>query len=96
MTIDADQLRELQSAISERIYIQVEKWNLYLGDAGLSKNLALECQANLEQGAAIAARKSLEAVQVQLGGGNTKLPLARLISSGQLFELEEILDPYCI
>ncbi|ABX08217.1 DUF3181 family protein [Prochlorococcus marinus] len=95
MTIDSNQLRDIQNAISDRIYIQIENWNLYLGDAGLSQKLAIECKANLDNGSAVAARKAIEAVQVRLGGGNTQLPLARLISSAQIFELEEILDPYC-
>ncbi len=95
MTMKSDQLRELQASISDRIYIQVENWHLYLGDAGLSEALALECDSNLDKGASVAARQALEAVQVKLGGGNAKLPLARLISSGQIFDLEEILDPYC-
>ena len=73
----------------------MEKWNLYLGDAGLAKDLAIECQANFEQGANVAAKKGLEAIQVKLGGGTTYLPLSRLIPSNQLFDLEEILEPYC-
>ncbi|KGG13104.1 MULTISPECIES: DUF3181 family protein [Prochlorococcus] len=95
MNLDLDQFRELESSISDRIYIQVEKWHLYLGDAGLAESLAIECKANLHQGASIAARKALEAVQVRMGGGKVKFPLARLVSSGQIFDLEEILDPYC-
>ena len=95
MNNDSEQLRELKIAISDRIYIQVENWHLYLGDAGLAEVLAIECKAHFEKGASTAARKALEEVQVQLGGGNAKLPLARLISSGQVFDLEEILEPYC-
>ena len=49
-----------------------------------------------ENGANLAARKGLEAIQVDLGGGKTKLPLSRLIPSNQLFDLEEILEPYCL
>ena len=48
-----------------------------------------------EQGANVAARKSLEAIQVKLGGGITRLPLSRLIPPNQFFDLEEILEPYC-
>ena len=95
MTSNPIELREIEIAISDRIYIQVEKWNLYLGDAGLAMKLAIECHANISQGADVAVRKALESVQVGFGGGNTKLPLARLIPSGQIFDLEEILDPYC-
>ena len=95
MTLDTSQLKDLEISIADRIYIQVASWNLYLGDAGLAEALALECNANLDQGASVAARKALETVQVPLGGGSTRLPLARLIPSGQIFDLEEILDPYC-
>ena len=92
---DSSQIRELTISIADRLFIQVGNWNLYLGDAGLAKDLAIECQANFEQGANLAARKGLETIQVKLGGGKTRLPLSRLIPSNQLFDLEEILEPYC-
>ena len=41
------------------------------------------------------ARQALEAVQVGIGGGATRLPLARLVPPGQLRDLEELLEPYC-
>ncbi len=96
MTLDLAELRDLQISIGDRLYIQVGSWHLYLRDAGLAETLALECNAHLSLGASIAARKALEAVQVPLAGGSTRLPLARLIPSGQIFDLEDILDPYCI
>ena len=92
---ESSQIRELTIAIADRLFIQVGNWNLYLGDAGLAKDLAIECQANFQQGANIAARKALEAIQVKLGGGKTSLSLSSLIPSNQLFDLEEILEPYC-
>ena len=91
----ASELKELQIAIADRLFIQVGNWHLYLGDAGLAQKLALECNASLGEGSSVAARRGLEAVQVQLGGGSTRLPLARLIPPGQIFDLEEILEPYC-
>ena len=94
-TNDSSQIRELTISIADRLFIQVENWNLYLGDAGIAKDLAIECQANFKQGANVSARKGLEAIQVKLGGGTTKLPLSRLIPSNQFFDLEEILEPYC-
>ena len=94
-SIDSSQINELAVSIADRLFIQVGSWNLYLGDAGLAKDLAIECKANLEQGANVAARKGLEAIQVKLGGGKTSLPLSRLIPSNQFFDLEEILEPYC-
>ena len=95
MKLETERLLELQRTISDTIYIRVEKWNLYLGDAGLSEALAMACMANLDQGASAAAIKALEAVNVKLGGGGFELPLIKLISSGQVFDLEEILEPYC-
>ena len=95
MSLSAADLQELQLAIADRLYIQIESWNLYLGDAGLSKALAIECNAKLDQGALVAARHGLESVHVEIAGGSTRLPLARLMPSGQLFDLEELLDSYC-
>ena len=95
MNTDPSQLRDLELLIADRLYIQIESWNLYLGNAGLAQALAIECFVNIHEGAKAAAKKALDAVQVELGGGNIKLPLSRLISSSQIFELEEILGPYC-
>ncbi len=95
MGLDSSELQELQASIADRLYIQVASWHLYLGDAGLAEALAIECNAKLAEGASVAARQALESVQVQLAGGSTRLPLARLMPPGQLFDLEEILSPYC-
>ena len=95
MTLQPAELQDLQIAIGDRIYIQVANWHLYLRDAALAETLAIECNANLDLGANVAARKALENVQVSLGGGNARLPLARLIPTGQIFDLEDILGPYC-
>jgi hypothetical protein len=43
----------------------------------------------------VCARQALEAVQVPIGGGPTRLPLARLVPAGQLRDLEEVLEPFC-
>ena len=67
MSLDAADLRDLTTAISDRLFIQVAGWHLYLGDAGLAEPLAIECSARLDQGATVAARQALEALQVSLG-----------------------------
>ena len=95
MTIDPADLKELQLSLADRIYLQIASWHLYLGDAGLAENLAIECSVRLNEGANVAARQALESVQVPMGGGSTRLPLARLIPASQLRDLEEILEPYC-
>jgi hypothetical protein len=94
MTLAARDLEDLTAAIADRLYIQVGSWHLYLGDAGLAETLAIEAAGRLEQGAGVAARQALEAVQVPVGGGATRLPLARLLPAGQLRDLEELLAPY--
>ncbi|MCT0224570.1 DUF3181 family protein [Synechococcus sp. CS-1328] len=94
MGMDAATIRQLTEALSERLYLQVAGWHLYLGDAGLAETLAIECVARLEQGPGVCARQALEAVQVPIGGGSTRLPLARLIPPGQLRDLEEVLQEF--
>jgi hypothetical protein len=94
MTLAAQELEELTRSIADRIYLQVGGWHLYLGDAALAQTLAEECAARLDQGAAVCARQALEAVQVPIGGGATRLPLARLVPAGQLQDLEELLQPF--
>ena len=95
MTLSAQDLGELSRSLADRLYVQVAGWHLYLGDAGLADTLAQECAARLEHGAAVCARQALEAVQVPIGGGSTRLPLARLLPAGQLRDLEDLLRPYC-
>jgi hypothetical protein len=94
MTMDAADLHDLSSAIGDRLYLQVAGWHLYLKDAGLAEALAIECSALVDQGAAIAARHALERVQVPIGGGSSRLPLARLLPSSQLSDLEQILEDH--
>jgi hypothetical protein len=91
MSLSASEIRDLQLEIADRLYIQIGGWHLYLGDAGVAEALAIECAARLEQGAAVCARQALEAVQVPIGGGPAKLPLARLVPAGQLQDLEDLL-----
>ena len=38
-------ISDLENVISEKVFIKIEKWNLYLGDAGLARHLAIECIA---------------------------------------------------
>jgi len=91
MRLSASEIRDLQVEIADRLYIQVGSWHLYLGDAGLAEALAVECAARLDQGSLACARQALEAVQVPIGGGSSRLPLARLLPPGQLQDLEELL-----
>ncbi len=94
MPLDAATIRQLSEALADRLYLQVAGWHLYLGDARLAEPLAIECVARLDQGPAVCARQALEAVQVPIGGGSTRLPLARLIPPGQLRDLEDLLQEF--
>ena len=88
------QISDLENIISEKIFIKIEKWNLYLGDAGLSRNLAIECISNKDLGASEAAKISLNEINVKVGDGVKSIPLINLITSSQIIELEEILESF--
>ena len=87
-------ISDLENVISEKVFIKIEKWNLYLGDAGLSRNLAIECISNKDQGASEAAKISLKTINVKVGDGVKSIPLINLITSTQIIELEEILESF--
>jgi len=87
-------ISDLENIISEKLFIKIEKWNLYLGDAGLARNLAIECISNKDQGASEAAKKSLKAINVKVGDGVKSISLINLITSSQISELEEILESF--
>ena len=86
------QISDLENIISEKIFIKIEKWNLYLGDAGLARNLAIECISNSNKGSQDAAKLSLNTIKVKIGDGKETIPLSRLITSSQISDLEEIID----
>ena len=88
------QISELENIISEKIFIKIEKWNLYLGDAGLARNLAIECISNKDQDASETAKISLKAINVKVGDGIKSIPLINLITASQIIELEEILESF--
>ena len=94
MTLDANQLRDLQDCLGDRLYLKVASWNLYLKDAGLAESLAIECSILLPEGVSEAASKAIESVFVSLGGGSFKLPLSQLMPKELLKDLEEILEDY--
>ena len=87
-------ISDLENVISEKVFIKVEKWNLYLGDAGLARNLAIECISNKDQGPLGASKLSLKAINVKVGDGVNSIPLINLITNSQIQELEEILESF--
>ena len=87
-------ISDLENIISEKVFIKIEKWNLYLGDAGLSRQLAIECISNKDQGQLEAAKISLKAINVQVGDGVNSIPLINFITNSQILELEEVLESF--
>ena len=85
-------ISDLENIISEKIFIKIEKWNLYIGDAGLARNLAIECISNFNRSSKESAKLSLNAIKVKIGDGKETIPLSRFITSSQISDLEEILD----
>ena len=85
-------ISDLENIISENVFIKIEKWNLYLGDAGLARHLAIECISNKDKGPLQAAKISLKAINVKIGDGVNGIPLINLITTSQIQELEEILE----
>ena len=87
-------ISDLENVISEKVFIKIEKWNLYLGDAGLARYLAIECISNKDLGPLEAAKLSLKAINVKVGDGVNSIPLINLITNSQILELEEILESF--
>ena len=87
-------ISDLENVISEKVFIKIEKWNLYLGDAGLARSLAIECISNKDQGSLDDAKLSLKAINVKVGDGVNSIPLINLITKSQILELEEILESF--
>ena len=93
--MDSDiQISELEHIISEKIFIKIEKWNLYLGDAGLSRELAIKCIENINDGAHKAAKSSLNSIKVYVGDGKEQISLSTLVPELQISELEVILEKF--
>tara|TARA_Y100000589_G_scaffold202310_1_gene190859 strand:- start:295 stop:582 length:288 start_codon:yes stop_codon:yes gene_type:complete len=94
MNLNPSTISELENLISERICLKIEKWNLYLGDAGLSRRLAVECIGNMQMGYQAAVETSLKSINISIGGGNENISLFNFIPKSQVKELEDILDKF--
>ena len=94
MSENVSTISDLENLISERICLKIEKWNLYLGDAGISRKLAVECISNLQMGSQAAVETSLKSIVISIGGGNENISLYKFIPKSQVRELEDILDKF--
>ena len=87
-------ISDLENIIAETICLKIEKWNLYLGDAGLARKLAIECLTNTSKGIKNAVEISLESVQVSIGSGNEKIAISKFINPSQKQDLENLLKDF--
>ena len=94
MNSNNNTISDLESLIAETICLKIEKWNLYLGDAGLARKLAIECLSNISNGIKNAVEIALESVQVSIGNGSKKIALSEFIIASQKQDLEKILEDF--
>ena len=94
MNSNNNSISDLENLIAETICLKIEKWNLYLGDAGLARKLAIECLSNTSNGIKNAVAKALESVQVSIGDGSEKIALSKFIIASQKKDLENLLEDF--
>ena len=94
MNSNNNSISDLENLIAETICIKIEKWNLYLGDAGLARKLAIECLSNTSNGIKNAVEIALESVQVSIGNGSEKIALSKFIIASQKQDLKNLLDNF--
>ena len=87
-------ISDLENLIAEKICLRIERWNLYLGDAGLARQLAIECLSNKSKGIRDAVDMALESVQVSIGDGSEKIALSKFIIISQKKDLENLLEDF--
>jgi len=94
MNSNNNSISDLENLIAEKICLKIERWNLYLGDAGLARRLAIECLSNTSKGIKHAVDIALESVQVSIGDGSEKLALSKFIILSQKKDLELLLEDF--
>ena len=87
-------ISDLENLIAETICLKIEKWNLYLGDAGLARQVAIECLSNISKGTKNSVELALDSVQVSIGDGSENLTLSKFIIASQKKDLEHLLEDF--
>ena len=87
-------ISDLENLIAESICLKIEKWNLYLGDAGLARKLAIECLGNTSKGIKNSVETALESIKVSIGDGSIKIALSNFIIDSQKQDLEDLLEDF--
>lgn len=93
MSASTRQIETLAAAIADKIYLDVAKWHLYLGDAHLHTPLAEAFFPELEARAIDEAKVEaiLRQTSITLGAGRTIVPLRDLIPQAVQADLYELL-----
>ena len=94
MNSNNNSISDLENLIAETICLKIEKWNLYLGDAGLARKLAIECLSNTSKGIQSAVQIALESIQVSIGNGSEKIALSKFIIASQKQDLVNLLEDF--
>ena len=94
MNTNINSISDLENLIAETVCLKVERWNLYLGDAGLARKLAIECLSNISKGIKNAVEIALESVEVSIGDGSKKIALSKFIIASQKKDLEILLENF--
>ena len=94
MNSNSGAISDLEDFIAEKICLKIEKWNLYLGDAGLARKLAIECLTNISKGTENAVRIALDSVKVSIGEGSEQLTLSKFIINSQKKDLKNLLEDF--
>ena len=87
-------ISDLENLIAETICLKIEKWNLYLGDAGLARKLAIECLSNISKGTENAVAIALDSVKVSIGNSSEQITLSKFIIASQKKDLENLLEDF--
>ena len=87
-------ISDLENSIADTICLRIENWNLYLGDAGLARKLAIECLSNTSKGIKNTVEIALESIKVSIGDGSTKIALSKFIIASQKQDLENLLKDF--
>ena len=94
MNSNNNSISDLEDSIAEKICLKIEKWNLYLGDAGLARKLAIECLSNTSNGIKNSVEIALESIKVSIGDGSRKIALSEFIIDSQKQDLENLLEDF--
>ena len=94
MNSNSQLISDLESLIAEKLCLKIEKWNLYLGDAGLARKLAIECLSNLNKGSKQAVKIAMDSIYVSIGEGSENITLSKFIIDSQKKDLEDLLKDF--